>query len=126
MPRAKARARVLTALDRVGAGNCAARVLRELNGAEIVRVKLARALVLGPSLLVLDEPTAGVDMLERDGILSLLRSLADEGIAILMSTGQATALAGTDRALSLADGKLRGSVVPELAQVLPLRRRASA
>ena len=43
--------------------------LRELDGAEAVRVALARALVLEPSLLVIDEPTVGVDVLERDGIL---------------------------------------------------------
>ena len=75
-----------------------------------MRVALARALALEPSLLVIDEPTRGVDLLERDAILALLRSLADEGIAVLISTGEATALAGADRALSLADGELRGSL----------------
>ncbi|HEY5342772.1 MAG TPA: ATP-binding cassette domain-containing protein [Solirubrobacteraceae bacterium] len=126
IPRSKARARAFAALERVGAEQCGARTLRELDTAETVRVTLARALVLGPSLLVLDEPTAGVDLLERDRILSLLRSLADEGLAVLISTGDATALSGADRALSLTAGELRGSfAAPELAPVLPLRRRAS-
>ena len=64
--------------------------LHELDGAELVRVMLARVLVLDPSLLVIDEPVKGVDLLERDAILALLRSLADEGIAILTSAAEAT------------------------------------
>jgi ABC-type sugar transport system ATPase subunit len=75
---------------------------------------------------VVDDPIRGVDLLERDAILGLLRSLADEGLAVLISATEATALAGADRALSLAAGELRGSTAPELASVVPLRRRASA
>jgi energy-coupling factor transporter ATP-binding protein EcfA2 len=123
---ALARARAYTALARVSAADCAVRALHELDGAEELRVALARALALEPSLLVIDDPVRGVDLLQRDSILALLRSLADEGIAVLISTEEATALAGADRALSLADGVLRGAGAPELAQVLPLRRRASA
>ncbi len=126
IPQRPARSRAFAALERVDAEQCGSRVLRELDSAETVRVVVARALVLGPSLLVLDEPTAGVDLLARDGILSLLRSLADEGIAVLISTGESTGLSGADRALSLAEGELRGSFAPELAPVVPLRRRASA
>jgi energy-coupling factor transporter ATP-binding protein EcfA2 len=121
-----ARARVYTALARVGAADCAARALHELDGAEELRVALARALVLEPSLLVIDDPVRGVDLLQRDSLLGLLRSLADEDIAVLISTDEATALAGADRALSLSDGMLRGASAPALAEVLPLRRRASA
>jgi ABC-type taurine transport system ATPase subunit len=123
---ALARARAYTALARVGAAACAARALHELDGAEQLRVALARALVLEPSLLVIDDPVRGVDLLQRDSLLSLLRSLADEGIAVLIGTDEATALAGVDRAMSLSDGVLRGATTPELAQVLPLRRQASA
>ncbi len=126
MRRALARARAYTALARVGAADCAARALHELDGAEELRVALARALVLEPSLLVIDDPVRCVDLLQRDSILALLRSLADEGIAVLISTDEATALAGADRALSLSDGMLRGAGAPALAEVLPLRRRASA
>lgn len=124
--RSQARADAFAALERVGAEQCGACTPRELDTAETVRVTLARALVLGPSLLVLDEPTAGVELLERDRILSLLRSLADEGLAVLISTGDATALSGANRALSLTAGELRGSfAAPELAPVLPLRRLVS-
>jgi ABC-type multidrug transport system ATPase subunit len=126
VPQSVARARSWAALERTGGERCAARGLPTLDGAEAVRVALARALVLGPSLLVIDEPTRGVDLLERDGILALLRSFADEGIAVLTSTGETTGLSGADRALSLAAGELRGSLQPELAPVVPLRRQASA
>jgi len=125
-PQSAARSCAFWALERTGAQGCAACSPRELDTAEAVRVTIARALVLEPSLLVLDEPTAGVDLLARDGILSLLRSLADEGIAVLIATGEAAALSGADRALSLAEGELRGSAAPVLAPVLALRHRASA
>ncbi len=124
VPQTTARELAFAALERVGASECGARELRELDGSEAVRVSLARALAFEPSLLVIDEPTKGVDLLERDSILGLLRSLADVGIAVLMSSGEATALAGADRALSLSAGKLRGSASPELAEVLPLRRQS--
>lgn len=123
---AVARSRAYTALERTGAEACAALAPRSLDGAEAVRVALARALALRPRLLVIDEPTKGVDLLERDPLLALLRSLADEGIAVLASTGESTALSGVDRALALGDGELRGAPGAELAPVLPLdhaRRR---
>jgi ABC-type multidrug transport system ATPase subunit len=126
VPSPLARTHARTALERCDAGHCATHRLRELDGAEAMRVAIARALVLSPALLVVDEPTKGVDLIERDGILSLLRSLAREGTAVLMSAGEATGLAGADRALSLADGGLRGSLSPELATVVPLRRQAGA
>ena len=86
-----------------------------------MRVVLARALALEPSLLVIDEPTRGVDLLERDAILALLRSLADDGLGVLTSAGETTALSAADRALSLTDGELHGNLDPELAPVVPLR-----
>ncbi len=126
VPQPAALARAYAALERVEGSDCAGRALHELDGGEAMRVSIARALVLEPKLLVIDEPTKGVDLLERDAILALLRSLADEGIALLVSAGEATALSGADRALSLSGGELRGSVSPELAAVVPLRRRAGA
>jgi putative ABC transport system ATP-binding protein len=119
-----AHARACTALERTGSARCAARAPRELDRDESVRVALARTLALNPRLLVIDEPVKGVDLLQRDGILELLRSLADEGIAVLASTGESTGLSGADRALALSDGDLRGSPSRELAPVLSLRRSA--
>jgi ABC-type sugar transport system ATPase subunit len=83
-----------------------------------------------PRLLVIDEPTLGVELSERARILALLRSLADEGSSVLMSVGETTSLAGADRALSLAGGELHGELQPPaLAPVIQLHeasRTASA
>lgn len=119
-----ARSRAREALERAGVGRCAALGADELDSTEAVRVALARSLALQPRLLVIDEPTKGVDLLDRDGILLLLRSLADEGIAVLMSTSETTCLSGADRALSLSAGELHGRPTLELAPVVPLRRPA--
>ncbi|HZV73582.1 MAG TPA: ATP-binding cassette domain-containing protein [Conexibacter sp.] len=119
--RARARAGAEAALARAGATTCANLDPRELHADELVRAGIARALVGGPQLLLLDEPTNGVDVLERDGILTLLRSLVDDGVAVLMTVGEP--VAGADRVLALDGGRLRGQAVPEQAPVLPLRPR---
>lgn len=122
IPRSAARSRAWKALERVGAKECATRTAEELNGEEIVRIAIARALASEPRLLVIDEPTIGVDLIAREGILALLRSIADEGIAILASTGEGTGFIGADRVLALHKGKLRGEITPELAPVTELDR----
>lgn len=117
-----ARERAGEALVRVGAARCAAVRPGELDSEEITRVVIARALVNAPKMIVIDEPTLGVEIAARDGILSLLRSLADDSIAVLASATETTGLAGADRALSLAKGSLRGELdALELAPVVPLR-----
>jgi energy-coupling factor transporter ATP-binding protein EcfA2 len=109
------------ALQRVGVEQFNELMLGDLDGAEAVRVAIACALVLGPRVLVIDEPTKGVDLLERDEIVLLLRSLADDGMAILVSDGDGSGLSDADRALTLAGGELRGRKSPKMGTVLPLR-----
>jgi putative ABC transport system ATP-binding protein len=119
-----AHSRAHEALQRVGVERFNELMLGDLDVAETVRVAIARALVLGPRVLVIDEPTKGVDLLQRDEIVLLLRSLADEGIAVLVSDCDGSGLADADRALTLADGELRGRKTPEMGAVLPLQRPA--
>ncbi len=114
------------ALERAQAGSCAELRATELKTDETVRVAIARALTCNPRLLVIDEPTLGVEPLDRDGILELLRSLADEGIAILSSTGEGTGFLGADRVLALDKGKLDGDLTPDLAPVTDLNRHRRA
>jgi ABC-type multidrug transport system ATPase subunit len=121
-----AHARAYAALKRAGAERCGSLRPSELDGAELVRVAIARALGPKPKLLVIDDPTIGVDLPERDAILLLLRSFADDGITVLMSVSETTALSGADRALSLDNGALHGAVDPRLATVVPIRRVAGA
>jgi ABC-type multidrug transport system ATPase subunit len=120
-----ARSSAYAALERANARHCATMRPSELDITEGVLVGIARSLVHRPRLLAIDEPTLGVDLFERDRILSLLRSLADDGVAVLMSVGETTCLVGADRALSLADGELHGELAPPaLAPVVPLHDAA--
>jgi ABC-type multidrug transport system ATPase subunit len=124
VPPATATNRAWEALERTDAGSCAKLKPAELDAGEAVRVAISRALALRPKLLLIDEPTIGVELLARDPILLLLRSLAGEGIAVLTSTSESTELSGA-RALRLSDGELHGKPTRELAPVLPLRRRSA-
>jgi ABC-type Mn2+/Zn2+ transport system ATPase subunit len=117
--RQRARARAEAMLRRVEALECARREPRELDPSELVRVGLARALMTEPRLLLLDEPINGVDLMQREPILALIRSLGDEGVAVLMTVGDVVTEA--DRVLTISDGELRGDVVPADAPVVPLR-----
>jgi ABC-type multidrug transport system ATPase subunit len=111
------------ALERAGVERCAGRRPDELDADESIRVAIARAIVLQPRVLLIDEPTIGVDLLARDAILGLLVCLAEDGLAVLTTTGESTCLSGA-RALTLSEGELHGERAPELARVVPLRRPA--
>ena len=125
MSAARARSRASEVLERVGASACATLRISALDTAEAMRVALARVLAHEPRLVVVDEPIQGVDLLERDGILSLLRSLTGDGVAVLASTTEATGLSGADHVLTLMEGELHGPPPQELAPVLALHRRAA-
>jgi ABC-type Mn2+/Zn2+ transport system ATPase subunit len=106
-----ARERSLTraALEACQAADFAARRYAELSGGQRQRVLLARALATDPELLLLDEPTAGIDPEAERGILDLLRSLREQrGISIWMVTHHLAALAGrADRTVQISEGRLR-------------------
>jgi ABC-type lipoprotein export system ATPase subunit len=123
----EARSRAREALQRVAGESIGTRRVSDLDTSERVRLALAHALALGPRLLLVDEPVAGVELEERDAILLLLRSLADEGIAVLMTVGELSGLRGADQSLTIGDGKLSGSPKRALQPVadLTLRRQAS-
>ncbi len=123
---ARARSNAREALERVAVGRYASLRTDELDGAQTTRVAIARALCFHPQLLVADEPSLGVDLLARDGIWRLLRSLADEGIAVLASAAEADGLMGADRSVWLDEGALTLGPVSEPATVIPLRRVGGA
>jgi len=126
VPESVARSCARQALERVGGESYSQLPVAGLKPHEAARVAIARALTSGPRLLIFDEPTLGVDVLKRDAILGLLRSLADDGIAVLTSTGEGTGVLGADRVLSLDRGRLRGELTPELAPVEVLARHRRA
>lgn len=73
-------------LERLGLGGYGRRHIRELSGGQQQRVFLARAMLLEPDLLLLDEPTSGVDVCTRHDVLHLLAELNLAGLAIVLST----------------------------------------
>lgn len=83
----------LHVLDRLGLGGLENRHIRELSGGQQQRVFVARALFHQPELLVLDEPTSGVDVRTRHEVLHLLADLHDEGMSIVLTTHDLNGLA---------------------------------
>lgn len=71
-------------LERVGLGNIAERVAKELSFPERSRVEVARALCTEPKVLLLDEIMAGLNRNEMDKIVDLLRSLREEGLTFMI------------------------------------------
>ena len=74
----------LRALERVGLAHLAKRRIGELSGGEQQRVLIARALAADPRLLVLDEPTAGVDKESQQRFAEILRDLNGSGVTIVL------------------------------------------
>jgi ABC-type Mn2+/Zn2+ transport system ATPase subunit len=90
---AEERRAALEVLDRLGLGGLQDRHIRELSGGQQQRVFVARALFHQPELLILDEPTSGVDIRTRHEVLHLLADLHDDGVSIVLTTHDLNGLA---------------------------------
>jgi galactofuranose transport system ATP-binding protein len=87
--------------------------VRELSGGNQQKVLLARWLCMNPMLLVLDEPTRGIDVGAKAEIQALIRELADQGLGVLMISSELEEVVeGSDRVFVLRDGR----TVAELGQ----------
>ena len=107
--RRAAEQRARQVLERVGVGAVAEEPWRNLSDSERILVAIARAVVCEPKLLLVDDPTAGLDMIERFELLGLLRSIAvATGAAILISASDMADLQGVETIWSLVDGHLLG------------------
>ncbi len=80
------REKALEALKRIGAAPLAEKMLDEMSTGEVQRVLIARALVTEPDVLVLDEPTTGLDLVARHKYLAIIRKVAREGTTIILIT----------------------------------------
>jgi ABC-type Mn2+/Zn2+ transport system ATPase subunit len=106
---ARERARARAALLACRAAELAVQRYSELSGGQRQRVLLARALASDPELLLLDEPTAGIDPEAEQAILDLLRELREtRGLSIWMVTHHVQSIAGrADRTAIVSDGRVR-------------------
>jgi ribose transport system ATP-binding protein len=85
--------------------------ITQLSGGNQQKVILSRWIARRPRLLLLDEPTRGVDVGAKAEIYGIIRRLADEGVAILMISSELPEIVGmSDRALVMRDGTVRGEL----------------
>jgi ABC-2 type transport system ATP-binding protein len=103
----EARARGAALLERVGLADRAHDRVRELSGGQMRRVEIARALIHRPRLLLLDEPTAGLDVRARADILALTRGLvAADGVSVLWTTHLVDEAKADDSVIVLHEGRV--------------------
>ena len=134
-PRRQDRRLVEQVLDRLGIGHLSKRPIRALSGGQQQRAFLARALIGDPDLLLLDEPTSGVDIKTRHEVMHLLGELNRAGTTVVMTTHDLNAVAThlprlvcIGDGLVIADGRPLEVLTPPVlkkaygAEMLVLRR----
>ncbi len=117
--RAESLARIETELGRLGMAERAGERVRRLNGGHRRRVEIARALLHRPGLLLLDEPTVGLDVPTRQAIVAHVHRLArEDGVAVLWATHLIDEVAADDSVAVLHEGRRRaqGSLSEVLAE----------
>jgi zinc/manganese transport system ATP-binding protein len=121
-PSREERAAVAAVLERLGIADLAERHIRELSGGQQQRMFLARALLREPHVLLLDEPTSGVDINTRHDVLHLLGDLHREGMAIVLTTHDLNGMAAHLPRLVcingrvIAEGSPREVMVPDVLE----------
>ena len=104
---AGARARVEEVLDALGVGHVGGHQPSEASLGEQQRGAIARALVVEPTVLLLDEPTAHQDAAARKWIIDAVATAARAGTAVLAATHDSAVLDIADRRIRMADGRIR-------------------
>jgi ABC-2 type transport system ATP-binding protein len=98
--------RIDQVLDSVGLAKLAGRVVHTLSGGERARVSLATALLGEPELLILDEPTVGLDPVLRRDLWQMFRSLARDGTTLLVSSHVMDEASECDVLILMRDGHI--------------------
>ena len=107
LPGGEARARIERELARFDLASRAGDRVRDLSGGLRRRVEIARALLHDPELLLLDEPTVGLDVPSRKAIVDHVHRLASEGPAVLWATHLIDEVSPADHLVVLHRGKVR-------------------
>ena len=100
-------------VEAVDLGSRRDQVVNRLSGGERSRVSLAVALLGSPELLVLDEPTVGLDPVLRRDLWAMFHRLADDGTAVLVSSHVMDEAERCDRLLLMRDGELIAQDTPQ-------------
>lgn len=109
MSRREGSARIEAELTRLDMAERAGERVRDLNGGHRRRVELARALLHQPALLLLDEPTVGLDAPSRNLIVAHVHALAAQGIGVLWATHLIDEIRADDQLVVLAQGRVVAS-----------------
>jgi ABC-2 type transport system ATP-binding protein len=113
IPRAVAQARIDKELARLGLAERAHDKTAQLSGGQRRRVELARALLHEPRLLLMDEPTVGLDPQSRSDLLALMLSMrAERSVAVLWATHLCDEVGDADRVIVLHRGKVLADTTP--------------
>jgi ABC-2 type transport system ATP-binding protein len=113
IPRAEAKARIAKELARVGLAERAHDKAGRLSGGNRRRVELGRALLHEPRVLLMDEPTVGLDPASRTDLLKLILTLrAERSVAVLWATHLCDEVANADRVIVLHHGKVLADTTP--------------
>jgi cobalt/nickel transport system ATP-binding protein len=108
LPRAEVRARTAAALDDLGIADLADRPTHELSFGQRKRTTIAGAVAMRPRVLVLDEPTAGLDPAGVEALLATLAELHADGTTVVVSTHDVDlAFRWADEVALVADGRVR-------------------
>src|SRR4029077_16837958 len=120
--------RVTEILEKVGLGGLGKRYPRQLSGGQQQRTALARALVINPSVLLLDEPLANLDAKLREEMRVFIRSLVREFhiTTLYVTHDQAEALVLADRVAVLIDGVLQQFDTPQIVYRRPRTVRVAS
>jgi putative ABC transport system ATP-binding protein len=104
--RANALSRAHDVIARVGLADRADVLPAQLSGGQQQRIAIARALVHEPKLIVCDEPTSALDHATGQGVLELLRGIADDGRTLIVVTHDQRILSFADRIAYMDDGRI--------------------
>ena len=113
MPRGAAKERIATELARLGLTERANDKAAQLSGGNRRRVELARAVLHDPRVLLMDEPTVGLDPASRSDLLKLMLTMRSErSVAVLWATHLCDEVSGADRVIVLHHGKVLADATP--------------
>ncbi|WP_205718274.1 ABC transporter ATP-binding protein [Actinomadura sp. WMMA1423] len=107
------RSDVARVIDEVGLGRSRHQSASTLSGGQLSRANLAVALLGAPELLVLDEPTVGLDPVLRQELWELFRELADRGATLVVSSHVMDEAGRTDRLLLMREGEILADGTPD-------------